>query len=82
MINLIVPLTDLLTALAFVYLVYNMATSDLSSKLTRMQGQNTIGTYEVLRIMKGTASNGDSKNIVVCESNKTYSKTDKHSDTQ
>ncbi len=56
MINLVVPLTDMLTVLGFIYLVYSMAKSDLSHKLSRSETTNTVGTYEVLKILKKSGS--------------------------
>ena len=50
MINIVVPITDVLTSLSILYLVVHIARSNLSVKLRHP----TESTYEVLRILKKT----------------------------
>ena len=64
MMNLVVPLTDMLTVLGFIYLVHSMAKSDLSHKLSRSETTNTVGTYEVLKILKKSGSYNSQKFVV------------------
>jgi hypothetical protein len=67
MINIVVPITDVLTALAILYLVVHMAQSDLTIKLLHP----SESTYEVLRILKstGTMNSKSSKYLLVDQDN-------------